>query len=654
MKKLLSIILATAMLISLIPAVFAADTGAEAGIKVVYDFKSDKFADLVNDTDTAATLDLNELTYAESKGFWKYAASSMEPKDTLGKKTTGFRADSSGYIYVMASPTTPQYWIAVKIDVPKQGNYDISLTTYTTSTNSGIRSNTHINAFIFKAEETANIKDLLVIGNDYNLDYTNPATSSKKHKIGTNEPLDAGEYYFVVNPYQNKNTTTNVILYLQALTLTENGTGTGNAIMGGKISGVSDTLEIDDTATVSATGYLSSTGAEISDFTYSVEGDAVEIVGNTLTANAAGTATITATSADAVEGCNTITKTVTVTAPAEPEEDAELTEAFTPDDTNTLEAAVYTDKVEALPYVDGAEVTEGVTATAKQLDDGTYQMSTSTTDKENTFLYWVKGLDGGAKRVVSRAESFVYAPTGGVVNYLIAVYEKNGATTPKAEFYNANGLLYKTVEGASGSTPELPTMAGYGTAKRWVAEDGTTYAGNVSITVTDTMMLIAEYDDPTADITVTTNETCKTDKEEYAYGEKVTCTLTGNGTFYAWTKDGEIVSTDPDKYEFSAWEDCTVNAVYKEDYVPLTSVARKIIIDVFGNNNVMAEFIGFDNAVEKGIILDDTTKITMTSKKSQFTVELGEATSAKGYAVVKNTDGTYTEYIDGSYSKTEE
>ena len=349
-----------------------------------------------------------------------------------------------------------------------------------------------------------------------------------------------------------------------------------------------------------------------------------------------------------------LTLTLTEKAPAE---DEELKAAFTPDDTTDVEATVYTDKVTALPYVDGAEVAEGVTATATQLTDGTYQMSTSTTDNGNTFLYWVKGLDGGAKRVVSRAESFVYAPTGGVVNYLIAVYEKNGATTPKAEFYNANGLLYETVEGTSGTTPELPTMAGYGTAKRWVAEGGTTYAGNAPITVTDTMMLIAEYDDPAEDITVTTDENCTTNKpgKKYAYGEKVICTPTGNGTgkFYAWTKDGEIVSTDPEKYEFCAWEDCTVNAVYKEEYTPLTSVARKIIIDVFGNNNVMAEFIGFDNAVEKGIILD-STKITMTSQKSQFTVELGDATSAKGYAVVKNTDGTYTEYIDGANPTTEQ
>ncbi|MBQ6698076.1 MAG: hypothetical protein IJP38_06960 [Oscillospiraceae bacterium] len=346
--------------------------------------------------------------------------------------------------------------------------------------------------------------------------------------------------------------------------------------------------------------------------------------------------------------------TLTLTAKA-PAEDTDLKTAFTPDDTTDVDATVYTDKVEALPYVDGAEAAEGVTATAKQLADGTYQMSTSTTDKENTFLYWVKGLDGGAKRVVSREQSFVYTPAGNVVNYLIAVYEKNGATTPKAEFYNANGLLYKTVEEASGTTPELPSMAGYGTAKHWVAKDGTTYAGNAPITVSETMMLVAEYDDPTEDITVTTDENCTTNKpgKKYAYGEKVICTPTenGTGTFYAWTKGGEIVSTDPEKYEFYAWEDCTVNAVYKE-HTPITSVARKIIIDVFGNN-VMAEFIGFGDAVEKGIILDNT-KITMTSKKSQFTVELGEATSAKGYAVVKNTDGTYTEYIDGSYPTTEQ
>ncbi len=382
--------------------------------------------------------------------------------------------------------------------------------------------------------------------------------------------------------------------------------------------------------------------------TYSVEEGGKDFIdidpeSGVITAKNPGPATVVAT-----VGNKTYTTTVTVNAPA-PAEDPGLTDAFSPDDTETVEAVVYTDKVTALPYVDGAEVADGVTATATQLSDGTYRMSTSTANKDNTFLYWAKGLDGGAKRVVSREESFIYTPTGNVVNYLIAVYEKNGATSPKAEFYNANGLLYGKVETATGTTPELPSMAGYGAASCWVAEDGTTYAGNVPITVNETMMLIAKYDDPSTDITITTDG-CTTDKTKYAYGDIVTCTPNGTGTFYAWEKDGEIVSIDSEEYRFSAWENCTVKAIYKE-HTPITSVARKIIIDVFGsNNNVMAEFIGFDDAVEKGIILG-TTKIAMTSKKSQFTVELGDATSAKGYAVIKNSDGTYTEYTDGSYTK---
>ncbi|MBQ2743545.1 MAG: hypothetical protein IJF32_12175, partial [Oscillospiraceae bacterium] len=71
---------------------------------------------------------------------------------------------------------------------------------------------------------------------------------------------------------------------------------------------------------------------------------------------------------------------------------------------------------------------------------------------------------------------------------------------------------------------------------------------------------------------------------------------------------------------------------------------------IFGNN-VMAEFIGFTNVVEKGIILD-TQEIAMTTDKTQFTVENNvDAKTAKGYVIVKD-GSSFKKYIDGEISLT--
>ena len=62
----------------------------------------------------------------------------------------------------------------------------------------------------------------------------------------------------------------------------------------------------------------------------------------------------------------------------------------------------------------------------------------------------------------------------------------------------------------------------------------------------------------------------------------------------------------------------------------------------------MAEFLGLDNAIEKGILVGGTdltsgsgTKVSMTTGSSQFTVEndIVGATTSVGYAII-NDNGT--------------
>jgi len=191
-------------------------------------------------------------------------------------------------------------------------------------------------------------------------------------------------------------------------------------------------------------------------------------------------------------------------------------------------------------------------------------------------------------------------------------------------------------------------MAGYGEAKEW-KQFG------------ETNVYVAQYEleVPEKNIAITVNN--GTGTGTYAYGDTVSCTANGSGTFKCWTKSGingetEIVSCD-ETYIFKAWEECTVEAVY-EDYNYKGNTA-KIIIDSFtagAETGVMAEFIGFDNAVEKGIMFTDSnknvTRIAMTTKDNQFTVIADKNGTYNGYAIVEGEGEDYTLITDGYYEHT--
>ncbi|MBQ4316373.1 MAG: hypothetical protein IJC42_03640, partial [Oscillospiraceae bacterium] len=106
----------------------------------------------------------------------------------------------------------------------------------------------------------------------------------------------------------------------------------------------------------------------------------------------------------------------------------------------------------------------------------------------------------------------------------------------------------------------------------------------------------------------------------------------------------EIISLDAD-YSFSAYTDCTIAAVCN-GAVTLTT-PRKISLSTFSVGDkltaVMAEFIGFDDAKEKGIMFGGK-KIAMTTDKAQFTVtnDTNDDVVVKGYAIVGD-----DRYVDG-------
>ncbi len=278
--------------------------------------------------------------------------------------------------------------------------------------------------------------------------------------------------------------------------------------------------------------------------------------------------------------------------------------------------------------------------------------------KTYNFLYWAKGMTSRENELaLSTAESFDYIPQDGN-NVLIAVYEEAG-TDEAATFYNANGQLLTDIEFNKTTLPALPSMAGYtAPATAWVQlGNDTELKSEDAVPVTGDKIFIAKYNDADkkSDISVTVSgasaDSIPTGK--YAYGKEIICKADApeGKVFMYWTKtvggttEAEVVSMEED-YSFYAWEDCEVTAVYGTAKHALAKDVRKIIISsvVAGNENaIMAEFIGFEDALEKGVMIGDQ-KIAMTTKDNQFTVVTDD--DVTGYAIVVDATDGYTQITD--------
>ncbi|MBQ7119318.1 MAG: Ig-like domain-containing protein [Oscillospiraceae bacterium] len=393
------------------------------------------------------------------------------------------------------------------------------------------------------------------------------------------------------------------------------------------ISATATSIMKNETATVDITV----AGSEVLDsfvtYTSSVPGVATVSDDGTVNAISKGKTTITATVGE-------LSKSIEIEVK---EEDEELKGAFdyTEEDFTTAPlttATVNTFTAKLGESKNGEDATDAKSTTVNLGEICTVDAPAA--EEGYKFLYWAKGLSTDKKQIVSYNESYSFIPT--VENtYLIAVYEAvNGENeVNKAEFYNANGQLIATLT-ADGKAPALPEMAGYNAAEGW-ALYGTNdvIAAGDSVEVSGVKVYVAKFGDA---------KTVEVNGNEVSYGDKVSFTAApGVGEiFKAWKKDGVIVST-AETYSFYAWEDCTVEAVYVTEDFTFTGIARKILIDTFAAGDetaVMAEFIGFEGAVEKGIMLG-TKRFAMTTDASQFTIVNDEdANEIKGYAIFK--DGT--------------
>ncbi|MBQ7119062.1 MAG: Ig-like domain-containing protein [Oscillospiraceae bacterium] len=625
-----------------------------SGVTVAYD--------LSNARDTIDQSDFRNINYGATNGFFEYARKSTgshtpDSDDFAFKGTKG-----SGRNGVRLTARKSNIWFAMKINVPVSGRYTPKAT-YWKYGGRGDGAEAYMDYYLIKNDgsdmNTLLSADNLTPGSDYyigekpSVDSTLTGGQSVVYDEAFDNKLDldAGEYYLVYKTRNIKGSSN----YAMASNFTLDG-GEGSAVI---MSFTSDKDEITagkESAKVSFSAKLTNpevsvdssdnhtytfASAELSDIAYSVASDDAEVASvsanGTVTGKSYGVATVNASAKYNEETLYDSLEISVVTPPAFDDEITYEEEEHIGGNANvfTFNAFSADGKNLDIEFENKENITLGKLCTVSTEEaieiDGT----------KYNFLYWAKGATMARKQIVSTSASFEYLPGEGS-NYLIAVYEpESGDMETKVEFYNGNGQLLPNVALTDGKyLPDYPSMAGFGKAYGWALKDGNGYveysAGDDVSALSGSLIFVAQYEDLKSDITVFVNGVAR----EVKYGDVVACTAdSSQGEFMYWQKNGEIVSFD-DTYSFFAWEDCRVEAVYGENKpsFDVGKAIRKIILDRFRAGDemaIMAEFIGFDDAVEKGIMYGNQ-KIPMTSRNSQFTVldDTTVANTAYAYAII--------------------
>ncbi len=575
-------------------------------INAVYSFAADDYPGVATPED---------ISYANSDGLLEFYGSDGSYEGIWNSK----------YACIRLVATTG--WVAYKIRIPAAGEYKLTLDYRQTNSDK----NRVADAYIIPASYGVDLTKATLLFKGISF-FSESTTTAKKV---TDFNVDsAGEYLFI---FYNEALSTYV--RPAKLTLSENSNILGDV---GTVGGINDGetnvyIEGDEIA-LTYTANNSVDGTELTPEVSNVESSDTSVITiadiNTANAVGAGKATITAK-------INGYPASWDVTVQSK-----DLVDAFSDVDASGSVPVDEKANINILTYS-----TDGTPQTYEATIEAEYNEPTSITAPAApdgyTFLYWAKGATD--KKQIIPGETITIYPTV-ETTYMIAVYAPTGAAAEdKVEFYNYNGQLLDCEIGQDGKMPPLPYMTGYGKADHWALYGTTdTYkGGDVAPETSGTAIFVAQYKDLEENITVTA-ENCIVNGGSSAtvkFGDTVECVADGEGTFKWWTKTvngkTEIVSLDKD-YTFKAWETCTVTAVYGDKAPTYVGDTMRIIL---GTLNVgdemayMAEFVGLDRAVEKGIMLG-TKKIAMSSKDNQFTVinDINDinATDIKGYAILAN------------------
>ncbi len=187
MKRIISIILAAAMMLSLSPSVFATE-GADEPIEIVYDFAG-KF--------TAS------MTFGKAKGDnWEIAGFKDSTTDTTMDTKVGNGdkiSRSSNYNAIRVSATDEgKYWVAFELTLDKAARYSLTVNAVAAKTLS--ESGAYVDAYLFKKSTVSSIEEGITDQNKFSSSNFTQVSTEEELSFDKEEYLTAGEYYFVYSP----------------------------------------------------------------------------------------------------------------------------------------------------------------------------------------------------------------------------------------------------------------------------------------------------------------------------------------------------------------------------------------------------------------------------------------------------------------------
>ncbi len=285
-----------------------------------------------------------------------------------------------------------------------------------------------------------------------------------------------------------------------------------------------------------------------------------------------------------------------------------------------------------------------------------YKPSAPSVGDDYEFMYWAVGL-GANRKIVSFDKdeySFNVAPGR---NLVYAVYRKTNNDTKYAFFFDGSKTVMgkKEISGGSVTLPALPgAMPAFGNPTGWkyTAEDDEVAlsAGAEVVDLTDDTFFVADYNGKkTVTVTIDGKEYDFTYGEDVKLGDyaSVRENKSGENVFNYWKKGDEIISFKPN-YTFKAYEDCTLTSTYAK-YEPLNKTVRRILLSTDATTGItFAEFIGLDNAIEKGILfgtdyVNAETKAVMQTDANIFSVVNETGKTAVGYAILSDGKIVYSD-----------
>ena len=595
MKRILSFILATAIIISLIPVAFAATESEDFTIryKISEELREEYLAD-----NTSGNKLIEKLTKDETNGFFEF--DSVPEGEVLTDNTCiRLRYYGSASNHVTSIQVQKNKSVSFNVYVPVSATYKMKMTHTTYKT---------VSTDITVTVEDKSFGTYNCLNAD-NANYAIYAVSDLPQAVYLSE----GWHKIT---FASNNTAGSIGSFSLI-----SGDGTGDALM--PYFNGNTTLEIGETATL--TGYLSSTAAN-ADVTYTTNNDCVTVgADGTITAVKPGKATVTMTASDStIVAANPYTVEITV-------QGVELD--------NTVQ--VYIDALS------GGTVTKSTDKTIDNVTVGTPVNVEAVADEGYVFSHW---KDSEGKFVSSEAE-YGFRPY--VNTSLIAVFDKTTVEegdTKTVCFYNGNGeyITEKTTTESSIEMPDDATLTGY-IFDMWTVDGVNEFDGmNIINAVTRAVAKYQENGKTYSELKINNTDTVVYD----------TAKIFNDNSATYWMRNGKIVDYGT-TYTHYMWDAATIEAgTGNVEEVPVILIDEHSVENDFymieydlpeGYTKLEAGILFGDDThktVDSCYYKAKTANKSETSEHGQFTVKPSSDTT-KTWNVVRG----YLIYNDGTTNR---